>query len=208
MTEAGAIATLRPDQQIEHAASVGRVTPGVEVRLVTDNGQDVPHGEAGEIWVRSGLPGQYIIFRAYFRKEQATKDAFDGGWFKTGDVGRFDRDGFLHIVDRKKDMVVSGGYNIYSKEVELVLRRHQAVADAAVIGVPDPAFGESVVAFVECEAGQNVQADELINWCGTEIASYKKPKIVIFIPELPRNNMGKVLKPELRKMFAERTSLS
>ncbi len=203
MTESGAIATLLPDQQIKHAASVGRVTPGVEVRLVGDDGRDVPPGEAGEIWVRSGLPGQYIIFRAYFRKEEATQAAFESGWFKTGDIGRFDAEGFLHIVDRKKDMVVSGGYNIYSKEVELVLRKHPAVADAAVIGVPDPAFGEAVAAFIECEPGESVSSDALISWCGNEIAGYKKPKFIVFTPELPRNNMGKVLKTELRKAFSK-----
>jgi long-chain acyl-CoA synthetase len=208
MTEAGALATLRPEEQIEHASSVGRVTPGVEVRLVDDRGHDVASGEAGEIWARSGLPGQYLIFRTYFRQEQATRDAFEHGWFKTGDIGRFDKDGFLHIVDRKKDMVVSGGYNIYSKEVELALMRHPAVADAAVVGVPDPVFGEAIAAFIECEAGETVGPDELIKWCGEEIAGYKKPKYVTAVPKLPRNNMGKVLKQELRKLFAERSGLS
>lgn len=203
MTEAGALATLRPEEQIEHASSVGRVTPGVEVRLVDDAGRDVATGDAGEIWARSGLPGQYLIFRTYFRQEQVTRDAFNHGWFKTGDIGRFDKDGFLHIVDRKKDMVVSGGYNIYSKEVELALMRHPAVADAAVIGVPDPVFGEAVAAFIECESGRTVEPGELIRWCGEEIAGYKKPKYITAVPELPRNNMGKVLKQELRKFFAE-----
>jgi long-chain acyl-CoA synthetase len=201
MTEAGAIATLRPEQQIDHAASIGRATPGVEVRLVDDDGRTVPVGEAGEIWVRSGLPGQYLIFRTYFRQEQATRDAFEDGWFKTGDIGRIDEEGFLYIVDRKKDMVVTGGYNVYSKEVELVLRRHVAVADAAVIGVPDPEFGEAVAAFIECEPNGDVSAQELLAWCAKEIAGYKKPKYIIPIRELPRNNLGKVLKQELRELF-------
>jgi long-chain acyl-CoA synthetase len=208
MTEAGAIATLRPEQQLDHAASIGRATPGVEVRLVDDAGRDVPIGEAGEIWVRSGLPGQYLIFRTYFRQEQTTRDAFENGWFKTGDIARQDDDGFFYIVDRKKDMVVSGGYNVYSKEVELALRRHEAVADAAVIGVPDPAFGEAVAAFIECESGKNVAAEELLKWCAEEIAGYKKPKYIIPIAELPRNNMGKVLKQDLRKLFEKEYSHS
>jgi long-chain acyl-CoA synthetase len=201
MTEAGAIATLRPEQQIDRAASIGRATPGVEVRLVDDDGRNVPVGEAGEIWVRSGLPGQYLIFRTYFRQEQATRDAFQDGWFKTGDIGRIDDEGFLYIVDRKKDMVVTGGYNVYSKEVEVVLRRHAAVADAAVIGVPDPEFGEAVAAFIEYESSNNVPAEELLEWCAEEIAGYKKPKYIIPIRELPRNNLGKVLKQELRQLF-------
>jgi long-chain acyl-CoA synthetase len=201
MTEAGAIATLRPEQQIDHAASIGRATPGVEVRLVDDNGRNVPVGIAGEIWVRSGLPGQYLIFRTYFRQEQTTRDAFEDGWFKTGDIGRINDEGFLYIVDRKKDMVVTGGYNVYSKEVELVLRRHVAVVDAAVIGVPDPEFGEAVAAFIEWEPGNDVPAQELLEWCAEEIAGYKKPKYIIPIRELPRNNLGKVLKQELRQLF-------
>lgn len=204
MTEAGALAILRPEDQFEHGASVGRVTPGVEIRLVDAEGHDATAGEPGEIWARSGVPGQYLIFRAYFKQEQATKEAFEDGWFKTGDIGRFNDSGFLHIVDRKKDMVLSGGYNIYSKEVELVLRGHEAVADAAVVGVPDDVFGEAVAAFIECEPGVTVTAEDLIRWCSGELASYKKPKYVVFLPELPRNNTGKVTKNDLRKSFQPR----
>lgn len=204
MTEAGALAILRPEDQFEHGASVGRVTPGVEIRLVNAEGHDAAACEPGEIWARSGVPGQYLIFRAYFKQEQATQEAFEGGWFKTGDIGRFDDSGFLHIVDRKKDMVLSGGYNIYSKEVELALRGHEAVADAAVVGVPDDLFGEAVAAFIECEPGAEITAEELIRWCGGELAGYKKPKYVIFLPELPRNNTGKVTKNDLRKSFQQR----
>jgi long-chain acyl-CoA synthetase len=204
MTEAGALAILRPEDQFEHGASVGRVTPGAEIRLVDAEGHDAAVGEPGEIWARSGVPGQYLIFRAYFKQEQATQEAFEGGWFKTGDIGRFDDSGFLHIVDRKKDMVLSGGYNIYSKEVELALRGHEAVADAAVVGVPDDVFGEAVAAFIEREPGAEITAEELIRWCGGELASYKKPKYVIFLPELPRNNTGKVTKNDLRKSFQQR----
>jgi long-chain acyl-CoA synthetase len=206
MTEAGAIATLGPDDQLKRATSVGRVTPGVEVRLVNDDKLDVPVGEAGEIWVRSGLPGQYLIFREYFRQPEATRDAFDHGWLKTGDIGRFDEDGFLYIVDRKKDMVVSGGYNIYSKEVEMVLRCHPGVADAAVIGVPDPLYGEAVAAYIECEAGAILNEDDLMAWCAREIAGYKKPKYIVTTRALPRNNMGKVLKKDLREAFANRAT--
>jgi long-chain acyl-CoA synthetase len=201
MTEAGALAMLQPDEQLDHSASVGRVTPGVDLRLVGDDGRDVSIGEAGEIWVRSGLPGQYLLFRTYFNQPDAMQAAFHAGWFKTGDVGRFDEEGYLYIVDRKKDMVLSGGYNIYSKEVEAVLMRHRAVADAAVIGVPDEIYGEAVAAFIEPAEGAIVAEDELIRWCAEELAGYKKPKHVVFMPELPKNSTGKVMKNELRALF-------
>ena len=205
MTEAGALAMLSPGEQFNHSASVGRVTPGVEMRLVDAEGRTVKAGEAGEIWARSGLPGQYLLFRTYFNQPDAMRDAFHDGWFKTGDIGRFDQEGFLYIVDRKKDIVLSGGYNIYSKEVELVLLRHQAVADAAVIGVPDEVYGEAVAAFIEPEVGAALAEDELIRWCASELASYKKPKHIVFMTELPKNSTGKVIKNELRTLFRSRS---
>jgi acyl-CoA synthetase (AMP-forming)/AMP-acid ligase II len=201
MTEAGSLAMLKPDEQFDHGASVGRVTPGVELRLVDTEGRTVRTGHAGEIWVRCGVPGQYLLFRTYFNQPQAMRDAFQEGWFKTGDIGRFDEDGFLYIVDRKKDMVLSGGYNIYSKEVEQVLLQHKGVADAAVVGVPDEVYGEAIAAFIEPETDVILTADELIRWCASGLASYKKPKHVVFLPELPRNSTGKVVKNELRKLF-------
>lgn len=201
MTEAGSLAMLAPQDQLKYSSSVGRVTPGVELRLANEAGEPVPTGEAGEIWVRSGLPGQYLLFRTYFRQPDAMRGAFHDGWFKTGDIGRFDEDGYLYIVDRKKDMVLSGGYNVYSKEVELVLLRHPGVADAAVIGVPDEIYGESVAAFIELEPEASISADALIKHCAGELASYKKPKHIVFVRELPKNSTGKVLKTELRRTF-------
>lgn len=204
MTEAGTLAMLKPDEQFDHGASVGRVTPGVELCLVDAEGRAVRTGEAGEIWARCGLPGQYLLFRTYFNQPQAMRDAFQEGWFKTGDIGRFDEDGFLYIVDRKKDMVLSGGYNIYSKEVEQVLLRYKGVADVAIVGVPDDVYGEAVTAFIEPEADVILVEDELIRWCAFELASYKKPKHVVFMRELPRNSTGKVIKNELRTQFRSR----
>lgn len=204
MTEAGTLAMLKPDEQFDHGASVGRVTPGVELCLVDAEGRAVRTGEAGEIWARCGLPGQYLLFRTYFNQPQAMRDAFQEGWFKTGDIGRFDEDGFLYIVDRKKDMVLSGGYNIYSKEVEQVLLRYKGVADVAIVGVPDDVYGEAVTAFIEPEADVILVEDELIRWCASELASYKKPKHVVFMRELPRNSTGKVIKNELRTQFRSR----
>jgi long-chain acyl-CoA synthetase len=197
MTEAGVVTSLGPAEQISHGASVGRALPGVEVRLVDDSGGDVGEGEAGEVLVRAGEPGRYVVMRGYYQRAEETAAAFKDGWFATGDVARRDADGYYYIVDRKKDMILSGGYNIYSKEVEQALLAHAAVNDAAVIGLPDAVFGESVVAVVELKPGASASEVELIDHCRTLIASYKKPKRVHF-RALPRNSLGKVLKFALR----------
>lgn len=198
-TEAGAITGLDASEQFTHPTSVGRSWPGVDVRTVDARGEPVAIGEVGEIWVRSGDPGRYSTMRQYFRRPDATAEAFRDGWFATGDMGRFDADGYLYLMDRKKDMVLSGGYNIYSKEVELALVAHPDVADAAVIGVPDPVFGEAVAAYVELQPGAEADANALIAFCRERIASYKKPKYVFFVPTLPRNSTGKVQKASLRE---------
>jgi acyl-CoA synthetase (AMP-forming)/AMP-acid ligase II len=198
MTEAGTVTTLGPDEQLSRGTTVGRPLPGVELRIVDDKDQDVPPGQVGEILVRGGEPGQYTVMRAYFNRPQATAEAFVDGYFRTGDLGRVDAEGYLSIVDRRKDMILSGGLNIYSKEVEGALESHPAVAEAAVVGVPDARFGEAVCAYVVTRDGAAVTAEELIEHCRTLIASYKKPRDVRFVPDLPRNSVGKVLKTELR----------
>ncbi len=202
-TESGFISNLRPDEQFDHGDSCGRAVPGVELRIVDTNLDDLPDGEAGEVLVRCGGPGEIMTMRAYYKLPEATAATIvQGGWIRTGDICRRDADGFLHFVDRVKDMIVSGGLNIYSKEVELALIAHPAVADAAVIGVPDPEFGESVMAYVEREAGASVASAELIEHCRERIASYKKPKRVRFVKALPRTATGKVRKQELRQLAA------
>lgn len=208
MTEAGAITHLDASEQFSHPTSVGRPWPGVDVKLVDAAGTEVPVDEIGEIWVRSGTPGYFSTMREYFRRPDATAETLRNGWIATGDVGRFDADGYLYLMDRKKDMVLSGGYNIYSKEVELALQSHPAVADVAVIGVPDATFGEAVAAYVELCPGATVGADDLVAHCRELIASYKKPKHVIFVSSLPRTSTGKVLKGELRQRFAADSELA
>lgn len=202
MTEHGGITTLDTEDLFSHPSSVGRVIPGVELRLVDASGNEVPTGEVGEIWLRTGEPGRYLGMRGYFNRPKETAETIKDGWIMTGDMGRFDEDGYLYIMDRKKDMVLSGGYNIYSKEVELTLREHPAVREAAVIGVPDPVYGEAVCAYVEVHEGMSVDAETLIAHCRDRIASYKKPKFVEFIRDLPRTSTGKVLKARLREEFA------
>ncbi len=202
MTEVGGLTLLTPEEQFTHPNSLGRLNPGAELRLVGADGNDVPPGEVGEMWIRTGEPGRYLTMRCYFNKPKETAEAIRDGWVATGDMARMEPDGHLYMMDRKKDMVLSGGYNIYSKEVELVLQAHPAVQDAAVIGVPDAVYGEAVAAFIELRPGTIATAAEIVEHCRERIAGYKKPKHVRFLSPLPRNSTGKVQKFELRKLFA------
>lgn len=200
MTEAGAVTALSHEEQFSHATSVGRPTPGIEVKIVTEAGHPVEASGVGEIWVRAGLPGHFTNMKKYHGRPQETAEAFVDGWLRTGDMGRFDDDGYLYIVDRKKDMVVSGGFNVYTKEVEQTLLQHPAIADVAVLGVPDPLFGEAVVAFIELRGNTALTTEAVQEFTKSRIASYKKPKHVFFRKELPRNGLGKILKTELRSI--------
>jgi long-chain acyl-CoA synthetase len=202
MTEAFGSAVLLSEDQVAHAAAAGRPTPGVEVRLLDEHGAEVPTGEVGEIVVRSGAPGQWLGMRGYWNDPEKTAAALRDGWMTTGDMGRFDAEGFLYVVDRKKDMVLTGGLNVSSKEVEGAIAAHPAVHDAAVVGTADRTFGEAVVAFVEVRIGMTVTVEEIVEHCRSRIASYKKPKYVFF-ETLPRNAQGKVLKRALRARVAE-----
>jgi acyl-CoA synthetase (AMP-forming)/AMP-acid ligase II len=174
-------------------ASAGREAPNAEVRIVDDHDRDLPTDEIGEVLIRSRsvIPG-------YWRAPEETAATIRDGWFYTGDVGFRDADGYLYIVDRKKDVIISGGTNIYPKDVEEVLYGHSAVAEAAVIGVPDETWGESVKAVVVPREGHEITAEELIQYCRDRIASYKKPRLVEFVDALPKNPSGKILKRELR----------
>ncbi|KPK94073.1 MAG: hypothetical protein AMJ94_02280 [Deltaproteobacteria bacterium SM23_61] len=165
----------------------------MEVRVVDDHMEDVGVNEVGEIVYRG--PG---LFKGYYQNPEETKKAFEGGWFHSGDLVRRDEEGFIYVVDRKKDMIISGGENIYSAEVEAVLLTHPKIKEAAVIGVPDPKWGEAVKAFVVLEPGEKATEEEIIEFCLENLARYKRPKSVEFIPALPRSATGKVLKRELR----------
>jgi long-chain acyl-CoA synthetase len=199
MTEVGSVTGLDHAEQFTHPASVGRPSPGVEIRLVDERGAPVAPGEVGELLVRSGPPGQATTMRGYFRRDAETARAIRNGWLHTGDMARQDAEGYIYIVDRKKDMVLSGGFNIYTKEVEQALIACPEVLDAAVIGVPDPIYGEAVAAFVEAAPGSGLTAQAVIDHCRTLIAGYKKPRHVVVVDALPRNSLGKVLKNELRQ---------
>ena len=188
---------LAIDEGLPILNSVGRQMALAMVRVVDDAGGDVAPGEDGEIIVKGDQ-----VLSGYWRNPEATAKAFTDGWFHTGDVGRWDAGGYLTIVDRKKDMIVSGGENVYPREVEEVLYRHPGVLEAAVVGAEDPVWGEKVVAVVSRRLGSNVVAGELIAFCRDHIASYKKPTAIAFVDELPKNASGKVLKRELRSRLA------
>jgi acyl-CoA synthetase (AMP-forming)/AMP-acid ligase II len=176
--------------------SAGRPLPGTELRIVDENDEPVPTGTVGEIVARGDQ-----IMRGYWNLPEATGETLRGGWLHTGDAGILDDEGFLFIQDRVKDMIVSGGENVYPREVENALFEHPAVADVAVLGVPDEKFGEGVKAIVVLRTGQEASAEEIIEFCKGRLAGYKRPRSVDFVAELPRNASGKVLKKELREKY-------
>jgi acyl-CoA synthetase (AMP-forming)/AMP-acid ligase II len=182
-----------PAREAEELASVGTAHPNVELRLLDEMGVDVPTGTMGEVCVRSA-----VVMHGYWNDAEATGEVLKDGWLHTGDVGRLDEAGYLYLLDRKKDLIVSGGSNIYPREVEEVLVTYPGVASVAVIGVPDRHWGESVHAVVVPDPGVSLTAAELIAFCQARIASYKKPRTVEFVRELPVSGYGKVLKRELR----------
>jgi acyl-CoA synthetase (AMP-forming)/AMP-acid ligase II len=184
---------LDRDHTVSKLGSVGRPCQYLELDIWDEDGASLPAGERGEVVLRGPK-----VFAGYWRDPDATAKAFEGGWFHTGDIGVVDDDGFLSIVDRLKDMIVSGGENIASSEVERVLYEHDAVVEAAVVGRPDDRWGEVPVAFVVVRDGATVDAGELIEHCRAELAKFKVPRAVEFIDELPRNPSGKVLKRDLR----------
>ncbi|WP_332670783.1 long-chain-fatty-acid--CoA ligase [Aromatoleum sp.] len=185
------------EKQRRRLASAGREAVDAEVRIVDGDGRDCATGEVGEVLVRSAS-----VIRGYWNMPLETEKAIRDGWFHTGDLGYLDEDRYLFVVDRVKDMVISGGVNIYSKEVESVLYEHPAVLEAAVIGLPDEAWGEAVSAAVVLRPGMSATADELIAHCKASLAGYKKPRNVAFLDELPKNPSGKILKRELRRILA------
>jgi fatty-acyl-CoA synthase len=201
LTEAGCIVTACPaDQLFTHWGSIGRPVPGVEVRLAGPTDEDVPVGSPGEILVRGPM------MTRYWGRPDDTAAAIEAGWLRTGDVAVADEDGFLRIVDRKKDMIRSGGQNVYSKEVEDCLAGHPRVAQVAVIGVPDPVYEEAVCAVVVLNRGADDQERhqldaEIKAWVRERLAGYNTPKAVRFVDQLPANSLGKTIKGELRQRF-------
>jgi acyl-CoA synthetase (AMP-forming)/AMP-acid ligase II len=208
-TEAPAsISYLPPDEHFqngkiasdERLSSVGRPNPLIKVGIMNDANVLLAQGETGEICVRGDL-----VMKGYYKAPDKTAETIIAGWLHTGDVGHIDAEGYLHITDRKKDMIISGGFNVYPSEVEQVLWAHPAVQDCAVIGVPDEKWGEAVKAVVELNKGQSATAEELIALCKDKLGSVKAPKTVDFVDSLPRSPVGKVLKKDLRQQYWTKT---
>jgi long-chain acyl-CoA synthetase len=186
----------RPEKEQKKLASAGRTDIGVQARIVDDKGKDIGPGEVGEIIVRS----KHVMVE-YWHKPEETKATLVNGWLHTGDMGYYDEEGYIYIADRKKDMIISGGENVYPREIEEVLYRHPAVLEAAVIGVPDEYWVEKVHAVIALKKGQEATAEEIIAFCKKNIAGYKTPKSVEFVDALPKNPAGKILKRELRDKY-------
>jgi fatty-acyl-CoA synthase len=195
-TVGGGTALQPADHRGNLLRSCGKPYPGLDIKVVSEDGKEVKQGDVGEILIRGG-----VVMKGYWNKADATAKSIKDGWFYTGDAGYFDADGFLFIHDRVKDMIVSGGENIYPAEVENAVFGHAAVADVAVIGVPDEKWGEAVKAIVVLKPGSTATAEEIIAWTRARIAGYKLPKSVDFIEALPRNPSGKILRRELREPY-------
>lgn len=197
MTESCAVITARPVEYEEaKPASVGIPPLLMDMRVVDEQGQDVSPGVVGEIIARG--PN---IMKEYYRDPEQTAEALRQGWLYTSDLGWVDEDGFLYVVERKQEMIKTGGENIYPKEVEEVLYTHPKIAEAAVFGLPDEIWGQKVCAAVVLKKGEQMKFEEVIGFCKENLASFKKPKEVMFLEDLPRAASGKVKRSELRNMF-------
>jgi len=177
--------------------SVGRPFGAVEIRIASENGFEPPPGVAGEVMVRGD-----VVMQGYWRQADATAETLRDGWLHTGDIGRLDERGYLTLIDRSKDLIISGGSNVYPRDIEDVLLRHPDVREAAVVGKQDEEWGEIVVAFVVPGERQKPTAECLDAWCIEHLARYKRPRTYRFVDELPKNENGKVLKRELRASLA------
>jgi len=176
--------------------SIGQPYTNAEIRIVDDHGYDCAAGAPGELWLRSAA-----MASGYWNNSAATIESFRDGWLRTGDIGYADAAGRIFLVDRRKDMIISGGENIYSQEVERAIAEHPAVAGVAVIGVPDAKWGEAVMAVVIARPGETVTADDIVRHCASRIASYKKPRHVAFVDNFPTLPSGKVNKMRLRELY-------
>lgn len=198
LSETSAMATFNQSHRPRKVGSVGLPVWGVEVKVVDDEMNFLSPGERGEVVIRG-----HSVMQGYFNRPDLTEEVFRGGWFHTGDVGTMDEDGYLYIVDRTKDMIIRGGFNVYPREIEEVLATHPAISLSAVIGVPHEKYGEEVLAFTILKEGVEVTSEEIIVWSKKELASYKYPRIVKIVDSLPLGATGKVLKKELRVLLEQ-----
>ncbi len=199
MTEtASQMATLLPEEVVGKPGSVGRPLLFTRLRAVGEAGEPCAVGEIGEIWVQGP-----IVTAGYVNNEAANAERFAEGWFRTGDMGYVDEDGDWWIVQRRTDLIVSGGENVYPAEVERVLRQHAAVADVCVVGLPDAEWGQVVAAAVQLHPLATLTAAELLEFAQPHLASYKRPRHILFLPELPQTASGKIARAEVREKFGD-----
>jgi long-chain acyl-CoA synthetase len=193
LSETSPVASFNVLDKPHPAGSIGYPVWGVEMAVLDDADRPVPDGQPGEICIRG-----HNVMKGYWKRPEATKEALRNGWFHSGDVGVRAPQGYYTIVDRKKDMIIRGGFNVYPREVEEVLYAHPAIAEAAVVGVPDEKLGEEVKAVIALKAGRTLAAEEVIAFCKERLAAYKYPRLVEFRPSLPKGSTGKILKRDLR----------
>jgi long-chain acyl-CoA synthetase len=194
LTETSPLACIQPIDEAAKAGTIGKPAFGVEMKIFDDHDREVSQGERGEIVIRG-----HNIMKGYFKRPEATAAAMRNGWFHSGDIGYVDEEGDFFIVDRKKDLIIRGGYNVYPREVEEALYAHPAIAEAAVIGVPDARLGEEVKAVIAFKTGMSASVDEIIQHCKEQVAAYKYPRIVTILDSLPKGPTGKILKRGLRE---------
>ena len=192
LSETSPVASFNHPDRERKPGTIGTPVEGVEMKVVDDEGKDVPQGEVGEIVIKG-----HNVMKGYYNREDATAEAIKDGWFFTGDMGKIDEDGYFSIVDRKKELIIRGGYNVYPREVEEVLYEHEAVQECAVIGVPDENMGEEVAAIVVLKQGKSVDEETLRDYVKGEVAGYKYPRRIHFVDDLPKTATGKILKREI-----------
>jgi long-chain acyl-CoA synthetase len=192
LSETSPVASFNHANRERKPGSIGTPIEGVEMKIVDEDGNEVDQGEVGEIVIKG-----HNIMKGYWNRPDATDEVMDDGWFHSGDMGKVDEDGYFFIVDRKKELIIRGGYNVYPREVEEVLYEHPCVQEAAVIGIEDEKMGEEVCAAVVLEKGEDISADELKEHCKEQVASYKYPRKIWFTDELPKGPTGKILKREI-----------
>jgi long-chain acyl-CoA synthetase len=193
LSETSPVASFNHPDRERKPGSIGTPIEGVDMKIVDDQGEDVTEGDVGEIVIKG-----HNIMKGYWNRPEATEEAIsDDGWFHSGDMAKVDEDGYFFIVDRKKDLIIRGGYNVYPREIEEVLYGHPAVQEAAVIGVEDEKLGEEVGAAVVLKKGEEISPDELCGYLKEQVASYKDPRRIWFVEELPKGPTGKILKREI-----------
>ncbi|MBW2261670.1 MAG: AMP-binding protein [Deltaproteobacteria bacterium] len=200
-TEAGIVTTLMPDEQMDHLGAIGRESSGTDfVKILDENGDPVERGQVGELYSRSPM-----MFAEYYKMPEKTAESFRGEWFTARDMAREDEDGYFHIVDRKDNMIITGGEKVFPTEVEAVVASHQAVYDCAVIGLPHPKWGDQVTVVVVLKPGQDATAEEITSHCRDKVAGYKLPRRVVFIEDddMPRTATGKILHRILRERYGD-----